>query len=63
MNKRQKITIAAMMAVAALFAGGVLGWERISPAAKADAGASEHHEEHPASAATAAGTQPIPRDR
>ncbi|KQV58084.1 MULTISPECIES: efflux RND transporter periplasmic adaptor subunit [unclassified Duganella] len=59
MNKRQKITIAAMVAVAALFAGGVLGWERIAPAAKADAEASEHHDEHPAGGA-AGGTQPIP---
>jgi len=60
MNKRQKITIAAMVAVAALFAGGVMGWERIAPAAKADAEAGDHHDEHPVGAATAAGTQPIP---
>lgn len=60
MNKRQKITIAAMVAVAVLFAGGVLGWERFAPAAKADAEAAEHHDEHPAGAAAATGSQPIP---
>ncbi|MGW8393137.1 efflux RND transporter periplasmic adaptor subunit [Pseudoduganella sp. HUAS MS19] len=59
MNKRQKITIAAMVAAAVLFAGGVLAWERIAPAAKADAEAGEHHDEHPPSAG-AAGTHPIP---
>ncbi|KQZ34167.1 efflux RND transporter periplasmic adaptor subunit [Duganella sp. Root1480D1] len=59
MNKRQKITIAAMVAAAVLFAGGVLGWERIAPVAKANAEANEHHDEHPAGAA-AAGMQPIP---
>jgi len=59
MNKRQKITIAAMVAAAALFAGAVLGWERIAPSAKADTEAGEHHNEHPAGAATASGTQPI----
>jgi len=60
MNKRQKITIAAMVAVAAVFAGIVLGWDRIAPAAKADAEAGEHQDEHAAGAANAAGTQPIP---
>ena len=60
MNKRQKITIAAMVAAATLFAGAVLGWERIAPAAKAGAEASEHHDEHPAGAANPGGTQPIP---
>ena len=60
MNKRQKNTIAAMVAAAALFAGAVLGWERIAPAAKAGAEASEHHDEHPAVAANPGGTQPIP---
>jgi membrane fusion protein, heavy metal efflux system len=60
MNKHQKITIAAMVAVAVLFAGAVLGWDRIAPAAKAEAEASEHHDEHPAGGAAATGTQPIP---
>lgn len=60
MNKRQQITIAAMVAVAVLFAGGVLGWEHIARAAKTDPEKSEHHDEHPAGAAAAAGTQPIP---
>ncbi|SFF96496.1 membrane fusion protein, cobalt-zinc-cadmium efflux system [Duganella sp. CF458] len=59
MNKRQKITIAAMVAAAALFAGGVLGWERISPSTKADAEAGEHHDEHPAGTATTGGALPI----
>jgi len=60
MNKRQKVTIAAMVAAAVLFAGGVLGWERLAPAAKAEAETGEHHDEHPAGTAAASGTQPIP---
>lgn len=60
MNKHQKITIAAMLAAAVLFAGAVLGWERFAPAAKAEAEAGGHHDEHPAGAAGATGTQPIP---
>jgi cobalt-zinc-cadmium efflux system membrane fusion protein len=62
MNKRQKITIAAMVAVAVLFAGVVLGWERFAPAPKADQ-AEERHDEHAAGAASAVGAahaQPIP---
>jgi cobalt-zinc-cadmium efflux system membrane fusion protein len=60
MNKRQKITIAAMVAAAGLFAGAVLGLERIAAAAKAGTEASEHHDEHPAGAANPGGTLPIP---
>jgi cobalt-zinc-cadmium efflux system membrane fusion protein len=44
MNKHQKTTIAAMVAVALLLAGGVLGWERVAGAAKAG---DERMEEHP----------------
>jgi cobalt-zinc-cadmium efflux system membrane fusion protein len=40
MNKHQNLTIAAMVAAAAMFAGGVLAWERFGPAAQ-----GEHHEE------------------
>lgn len=47
MNKRQKITIAAMVAVAVLFAGGVLGRERVAPAAKAE---EKPHDEPPTAA-------------
>lgn len=58
MNKRQKTTIAAMMAAAALFAAGVLGWERIGPAAE-----TEGHQDAHAGAAghgRAADGAPIP---
>ena len=62
MNKHQKITIAAMLAMAALFAGAVLGWERAAPgAAKAQGGQAEgkeHAGEHGAQNAVAA--QAIP---
>lgn len=47
MKKRQTITIAAMVAAAALFAGGVLAWERFAPAAHTEDG---HHDEHSAGA-------------
>lgn len=57
MNKRQKITIAAMVAAAALFVGAVLGWERIAPPARAE---EDHHEGHANGAAQASGPQPIP---
>jgi len=43
MNKHQKITIAAMVAVAVLLAGGMLGWERVAGAAKAEAGKRDEH--------------------
>ncbi|WP_374582350.1 efflux RND transporter periplasmic adaptor subunit [Pseudoduganella sp.] len=48
MNKRQKTTIAAMVAAAALFAGGVLGWDRIGgTGGKAgEAHGEEHGKEH-----------------
>jgi cobalt-zinc-cadmium efflux system membrane fusion protein len=43
MNKHQKITIAAMVAVAVLLAGGVLGWERTAGAAKSAGARTEEH--------------------
>ncbi|WP_342113372.1 efflux RND transporter periplasmic adaptor subunit [Pseudoduganella sp. OTU4001] len=53
MNKRQKMTIAAMVAAAVLFAGGVLGWERNS-------GASHGEPAHEAPPAAAAHDEAIP---
>ncbi len=43
MNKHQKTTIAAMVAVAVLLAGGVLGWERVAGADKAEGARAEEH--------------------
>lgn len=55
MNKRQKITIAAMLAAAALFAGAVLGWDRIGGADGHGAAHEAAHGDHAAGEGSAAG--------